>query len=327
MPRKARQKDPAAVYHIMCRSNSELLLFRDNGDKDYFLRLIKRYLDKYHCSLYGYCLMDNHLHLHLDPKGYDVSKFMHCLNTAYVWYYNNKYTRHGHLFQDRFVSRMLLTDVHNLVVSAYIHNNPHDIKGYSGKEEMYEYSSYGIYLGISDDHYGIVDTSSIRSLFNLSDESKFADCYYSFVKGRREIAEKGKVFDSEETAFLFPLSVDYEYVSGRNVILRDKPIASVISFISEMFQMNQYTSLQTKCRQKLTSYRAITAYALRVLCNLSYKDICRHLYNITITSCSRLCKKGYDLIHSSSLYMQIFNELITNSVRTPRMLTVSPHSG
>ena len=134
MPRKARQKDPAAVYHIMCRSNSELLLFRDNGDKDYFLRLIKRYLDKYHCSLYGYCLMDNHLHLHLDPKGYDVSKFMHCLNTAYVWYYNNKYTRHGHLFQDRFVSRMLLTDVHNLVVSAYIHNNPHDIKGYSGKK-------------------------------------------------------------------------------------------------------------------------------------------------------------------------------------------------
>lgn len=313
MPRKARMKDPAAVYHVMCRSNSELLLFRDDDDNDYYLCLLKRYLNKYNCSLYAYCLMKNHVHLHLDPKGYDISKFMHSVNTAYVWYYNTKYNRHGHLFQDRFVSKILSTDVYNLVVSAYIHNNPHDIKCYSGREEMYKYSSYGVYLGINRNHYGIVDTSFIKSLFDLPDNVSFAERYYDFVRGRRAIAEKGQVFDIDETNMIFPLSPEYEYVSGRNIILRDRPVSSVISLISDRLQMNRLTSLHTKCRHRLIDYRAFTAYVLRVLCNLSYKDICRHLLNITITSCSRLCKKGYDLIQNDSLHMQIFTELVQNS--------------
>ncbi|HOQ07618.1 MAG TPA: transposase [Clostridiales bacterium] len=318
MPRRARKKDPAAIYHIICRSNSELLLFRSKQDKEYYLKLLKRYLGKYKCKLYGYCLMDNHVHLHLDANGFDISKFMHSLNNAYVWYYNTKYTRHGHLFQDRFVSRILTTDVHNLVVSAYIHNNPHDIKGYYGKEEMYEYSSYGIYLGLKRDRYGIVDTSFIKGLFGLPDSTIFAERYHNFVKSRREIAEKGRIFDADETPYIFPvstytLSAEYEYIPGRTVMFRDKPATSVISFISDKLNMNQLTSLQTKCRHKLTNYRAFTAYALRVLCNLSYKEICRYLFNITVTSCSRLCKKGYDLIQNDSFHMQIFNELVSIS--------------
>ena len=258
-----------------------------------------------------YCLMSNHVHLHLDPRGFDISKFMHSLDNAYVWYYNHKYNRHGPLFQDRFVSRILRTDVHNLVVSAYIHNNPRDIKGYSGREEMYRYSSYGVYLGICRDQYGIVDTNFIKAC-SICPKMSVSQTLYSFVR-RRAIAEKGQIFDIDETHLIFPLSPEYEYVSGRNIILRDRPITNVISFISDRLHMNQLTSLHTKCRHKLTNYRAFTAYVLRVLCNLSYKDICRHIFNITITSCSRLCKKGYDLIHNDSLHMQIFTELALNS--------------
>ncbi len=62
--------------------------------------------------------MDSHLHLHLDPRGYDISKFMHCVNTAYVRYYNKKYKGHGHVFQSRFESRILDTDEYNLTVSS-----------------------------------------------------------------------------------------------------------------------------------------------------------------------------------------------------------------
>jgi len=116
MPRKAREKSPESVYHIMCRSESQFWLFRDDEDKDYYLDLLKRYTDKYKSILYAYCLMDNHLHLHLDPKGFDVSKFMHSLNTAYVRYYNKKYQRHGHVFQERFQSKILLTDEYNLIL-------------------------------------------------------------------------------------------------------------------------------------------------------------------------------------------------------------------
>ena len=190
---------------------------------------------------------------------------MHSLNTAYVWYYNTKYSRHGHLFQDRFVSKILSTDAYNLVVSAYIHNNPHDIKGYSGREEMYRYSSYGVYLGICRDQYGIVDTNFIKSLFDLPENVGFTERYYSFVRGRRAIAEKGQIFDIDETHLIFPLSPEYEYVSGRNIILRDRPITNVISFISDRLHMNQLTSLHTKCRHKLTNYRAFGLCAKSVM--------------------------------------------------------------
>ena len=93
MPRKAREKHNEAIYHIMCRSESEFLLFRESIDKDYYLGLLKKNSDKYKCSIYAFCLMDNHLHLHLDPKGFDISKFMHIMNTSYVLYYNRKYKR------------------------------------------------------------------------------------------------------------------------------------------------------------------------------------------------------------------------------------------
>jgi len=49
MPRKAREKSPESVYHIMCRSESEILLFRDGEDKDYYLGLrqdIYKLIDK-----------------------------------------------------------------------------------------------------------------------------------------------------------------------------------------------------------------------------------------------------------------------------------------
>ena len=264
---------------------------------------------------------ENHVHLHLDPKGFDISKFMHSLNTAYVWYYNTKYSRHGHLFQDRFVSKILSTDAYNLVVSAYIHNNPHDIKGYSGREEMYRYSSYGVYLGICRDQYGIVDTNFIKSLFDLPKMS-VSQSVIIVLSGRRAIAEKGQIFDIDETHLIFPCPLNMNMWAAE-ISYQDRPITNVISFISDRLHMNQLTSLHTKCRHKLTNYRAFTAYVLRVLCNLSYKDICRHIFNITITSCSRLCKKGYDLIHNDSLHMQIFTELALNSAWVFNIIRIS----
>ncbi|RCX16367.1 REP element-mobilizing transposase RayT [Anaerobacterium chartisolvens] len=227
MPRKAREKAPESIYHIMFRSVFEFLLFRDNDDKDYYLGLLKRYTDKYKCSIYAYCLMDTHLHMHLDPKGFDLSKFMHSLNTAYVRYYNKKYCRHGHVFQERFESRILTTDEYNFAVSAYIHNNPSDIEGYTGREEAYEYSSYGIYLGIRSDSHNLVDKSFVMSLFNEYDEKAFAQRYREFVSHQRDIGSLSQIRKKLSG------SVENEYISGRKVILRELTPAKVLSYISE----------------------------------------------------------------------------------------------
>ncbi|HHY82360.1 MAG TPA: transposase [Clostridiales bacterium] len=310
MPRRARQKHELAIYHIMSRSSSEILLFRENEDKDYYLALLKRYTDKYQASVYAYCLMNNHVHIHLDPKGFDVSKFMHSLNTAYVRYYNTKYNRHGHLFQDRFQSRILSSERYNLAVSAYIHNNPKDIPEYNGREEDYPYSSYGIYIGKREDTHKIIDKSFIMELFHADGES-FIKKYYEFVKYQNK-TDNLKDYDEQ-----FSTAAENEYISGRSIILRSISPDNVVSYVSSKLTGSAHDNIINiawKAKRELINYRAFCAYVLRVLAGLSYREICRIIPSITIACCSQLCDRGYELINSGhTLYSQIFSELLKNA--------------
>lgn len=305
MPRKAREKHPEAIFHIICRSESELLLFRDHEDNDYYLGLLKRYITKYKCAIYAYCLMDNHLHLQLDPKGFDVSKFMHCLNTAYVRYYNMRYARHGHVFQGRFESRILDTDEYNLAVSAYIHNNAKDIEGYMGKEEEYKYSSYGIYLGMRKDILQLVDSSFIKEQFGSSGEKRFQERYQAFVSHQRDVASLRQLKDKLSY-------IENEYISGRRIISRDMTPAQIMSYISGRLMIpGRHAGITSRGSRRVAEYRAFSTYALRVLCGMGYREICGNIYNITISGCSRLSYRGYRLSEDNkTIYPELMEELI-----------------
>lgn len=68
--------------------------------------------------------MTNHLHLLLASRGADISQVMKSINISYVIYFNRKYDRCGHLFQDRFKSELIDTNEYLMEVSKYIHLNP-----------------------------------------------------------------------------------------------------------------------------------------------------------------------------------------------------------
>ena len=82
----------------MCKSISEVDLYRDFEDKEKYLSLMKKYKKLYNVKIYGYCLMDNHAHLLVDANGADISKVMHGINFSYAMYYNKKYQREGSSF-------------------------------------------------------------------------------------------------------------------------------------------------------------------------------------------------------------------------------------
>lgn len=309
MPRAARQKHEQAIYHIMSRSLSEVLLFKENKDKEYFLMLLKRYSGKYGASVYAYCLMNNHFHIHLDPKGFDISKFMHSLNTAYVRYYNTKYNRHGHLFQDRFQSKVLSSDRYNLAVSAYIHNNPKDIPEYRGREEDYPYSSYGIYLNKRTDRYKVIDKTFIMEVLQTNNLSNFITVYHEFVRHQRHLTDDSmrSVIENIST------EVENEYISGRNVIIRGASPDKVITYITDQLGLAHH-NIAWKGKREFISYRAFCAYVLRVLGGMSYREICQHLHSITTACCSRLCDIGFELLsNGDNVYSKMFNELINEA--------------
>jgi putative transposase len=93
MARKARVKTNESIFHIVCKSISEVNLFKNDDDKEKYLSLVKKYKKLYKVKIYGYCLMNNHTHLLIDANGADISKVMHGVNLCYAMYFNKKYKR------------------------------------------------------------------------------------------------------------------------------------------------------------------------------------------------------------------------------------------
>jgi REP element-mobilizing transposase RayT len=145
MPRAARRKSETGIYHIMLREVNKQDLFEDDTDRLEFMNAIFRYKQTSDIDLYAYCLMSNHVHLLLKEKGQNTSTFVKQISSSYVYYFNSKYARTGHLFQERYKSEPVEDDDYFLIVLRYIHQNPVKATIVSSVEE-YKWSSYSDYL-------------------------------------------------------------------------------------------------------------------------------------------------------------------------------------
>jgi len=124
MPRKPRMKSSSGIYHIMVRGANKQEIFHDDEDCIKFLEVVERYKVETVMQLFGWCLMNNHVHLLLKEGNENISITMKRIGISYVAYYNRKYGTTGHLFQDRFRSEVVETDKSLLTVLRYIHQNP-----------------------------------------------------------------------------------------------------------------------------------------------------------------------------------------------------------
>ena len=139
MPRQKRKLSIRGCYHIILRGIDRQILFFDNADRIRFLHSIARFRKDTDLTIAAYCLMDNHIHILLqtaEPPGLFVKKTA----SSYVLYFNRKYDRVGHLFQDRFVSEPVDSDGYYLRVFRYILRNP--AKAGLGRTEKYPWSSW-----------------------------------------------------------------------------------------------------------------------------------------------------------------------------------------
>lgn len=124
MPRQARKRSRSGIYHIMLRGINKQTIFEDNEDRRKFLQTLGRYKKVSGYTLYGYALMDNHVHMLLKEGEEGVSAAVKRIGSSYVRWYNDKYDRYGHLFQGRFRSETVESSGYFLKVLRYIHQNP-----------------------------------------------------------------------------------------------------------------------------------------------------------------------------------------------------------
>lgn len=168
MPRKARQKAESGIYHVMLRGIDRQLIFEDPEDYLRFLDIVQECHEICEFKLFAYCLMGNHVHLLLKVQNDGLETIFKRIGGRYVYYYNVKYQRIGHLFQDRFKSEPVDDDAYFLTVLRYIHQNPVKAKLCS-KVEDYPFSSFTEYLHESN----FVDTEFALSMIDRSEFASF----------------------------------------------------------------------------------------------------------------------------------------------------------
>ena len=298
MPRIARQKTFESIYHVMCRSISEIDMYTDDDDKLKYIFYIKKYQRIYKFKIYSYCFMSNHVHLIIDTNGADISKIMHGINFSYAQYYNRIHKRHGHLFQDRFKSKIIKYNNYLITASAYIHNNPKHIAEYATCPEKYEYSSLPIYLGLKRDPHDLLDANFILRLFGDNPKSAIK-AYYSFVLKCDNDSIYDIEFENEETF----------YVCQRKIIARSTIFKTIIEYVAKKTNTEK-AILHTKNNKSATEARALLVLLMKSLCNYNSREICAYIGNITQTNVSRLIGIGLNLIKENPTYMNIFEEFI-----------------
>ncbi len=123
MARDLRMEYIGGIYHIIARGNNKEYIFKEEQDKGYFIKLVKEAI-KQDYQLFGYILMDNHYHFIIQRYDKELYKLMHQINNTYSKYFNFKYKRVGHVFQNRYKSILIQDERYLLSLLRYIHRNP-----------------------------------------------------------------------------------------------------------------------------------------------------------------------------------------------------------
>lgn len=200
---------PGNYYHVYNRGNGRQEVFLEEQDYSFFLRRLKenivpekvpfslrrapspggyirKQLPPQVFTLICYCLMPNHFHLLIRQNAeLPLSKLVLKVCTSYSKYFNRKYDRVGHLFQDQYKSVLVEIDSQLLWLSAYIHQNP-KVAGLVGDLKDYPWSSYLDYVGQRGGT--LCNKEVVLNQFKSPDDYRtFVEQSYDSIKHRKEV--------------------------------------------------------------------------------------------------------------------------------------------
>ncbi len=145
----------------MLRGVNRQQIFYDEEDFMHLQHLLAQYKTVCGYKLFAYCIMGNHIHFLLKTGKEPLEIVFKRLGTAFVYWYNAKYERVGHLFQDRFRCEPVENESYFYVVLRYILRNP-VAAGLCRFPEEYPYSSARAYI---KGEGGITDTEEVLHRF------------------------------------------------------------------------------------------------------------------------------------------------------------------
>jgi len=168
MPRRARIDAPGALHHVICRGIERRKIFREDSDRDDFLKRLETILSATQTPCYAWALMPNHFHLLLRTGNTPIARVMRQLLSGYAGRFNRLHRRAGHLFQNRYKSILCQEDPYLLELVRYIHLNPLRAKQVATLAQLdrYRYSGHSALMGHRSNEWQALD--SVLRLFGKS---------------------------------------------------------------------------------------------------------------------------------------------------------------
>ena len=162
-------QSPIKIYNVSWYTES----FLKNGSFSTKENRVAEVLKKRNVELVAFVLMSNHFDLLIQNLEDGIlSVYMHRILTAYSKYFNAKYHKKGHVFEGPFQAVHTKNNTQLLHLSAYIHKNPKEIKGFENTYDKYPCSSYQDYIGLN--RWGNFLSTQIV-LKQFKDQAKYKD--------------------------------------------------------------------------------------------------------------------------------------------------------
>ena len=261
MPRQSRKPSGTGIYHVMMRGINRQNIFEEQEDYQQFLNRLQSLVDPMddsgkhlpsYCHVYAYCLMSNHVHLLLRERTEKVSVSLKRLAVSYAAYYNKRYQRVGHLFQDRFKSEPVNDIEYFATLLRYIHQNP--VKaGICDKAEAYAWSSWQEYLNDDEQIPTLCYTKAVVKRISLDDLKELVDESLDDDITDVEYTTDERLTDDGISQFLrnrwqlaHPTDLQKKEITERNEIL-----AEAIQYGAPLRQLSRLTGISYGIIQRL----------------------------------------------------------------------------
>jgi putative transposase len=127
--RRARVLQKGARYHVTARANRREMILDNDAIKELFVETIKRARVRYDFRVENFCVMGNHFHLIIQPgNDASLSRIMQWIMSVFAVAWNKIHHHTGHVWGERFFSRIIQTLSEYIRTFDYIIQNPVEAK-------------------------------------------------------------------------------------------------------------------------------------------------------------------------------------------------------
>lgn len=148
MPRTGRLVITGYPHHVIQRGHNRQEVFTAEEDYLYYLENLREWKECLGCRLYAFCLMENHVHLVVDPgvREENLALLMKRVAGRQTGFVNSREKRTGTLWEGRYKSSPISVDDYLLACCRYVEMNPVRA-GIVADPADYRWSSYAGKVG------------------------------------------------------------------------------------------------------------------------------------------------------------------------------------